>query len=102
MQWSDVDEAKEWWTIPGTQTKNGVPHRVPLTKAALALIAEAGADGSGLSWWVFWDPQGGTLKDQSEEGCVESSTRGASDGRLAAPIACCHRGFGGTHRGGAY
>ena len=67
MQWSDVDEAKEWWTIPGTQTKNGVPHRVPLTKAALALIAEARADGSGLSWWVFAGPQGGTLKDKAKK-----------------------------------
>ena len=27
-----------WWTIPGTFTKNGEPHRVPLTADVLALI----------------------------------------------------------------
>jgi integrase len=67
MRWDDVDETKEWWTIPGAQAKNGVPHRVPLTTAALALIAEARADGSGPSGWVFAGPRGGTLKDKARK-----------------------------------
>ncbi|MEO2195916.1 MAG: tyrosine-type recombinase/integrase, partial [bacterium] len=75
MRWDDVDETKEWWTIPGAQAKNGVPHRVPLTTAALALIAEARADGSGPSGWVFAGPRGGTLKDKARK--VVSSLRHA-------------------------
>ena len=54
--WGDVDEASgwwTWWTIPGEKTKNGTTHRVPLTPAALALIAEARADGSGPDGVVF-------------------------------------------------
>ena len=30
-----------FWTIPGERTKNGLPHRVPLTKSALSVIAVA-------------------------------------------------------------
>ena len=67
MRWDDVDETKKWWTIPSGQTKNGAAHRVPLTTAALALIAEARADGSGPSGWVFAGPQGGTLKDKAKK-----------------------------------
>jgi len=37
----------EWWEIPADRTKNGLPHRVYLPKAARLLIKEAtgGADG---------------------------------------------------------
>lgn len=40
MKRSEVEGA--WWTIPGERTKNGLPHRVPLTDTALAIIAQAG------------------------------------------------------------
>ena len=30
-----------WWTIPGERTKNGLPHRVPLTKTACVVLQEA-------------------------------------------------------------
>ena len=33
----------------------------------MALIAEARADGSGPSGWVFAGPQGGTLKDKAKK-----------------------------------
>jgi integrase len=38
MRWNDLDLDSKWWTIPGTDTKNGEPHRVPLTERALELI----------------------------------------------------------------
>ena len=60
MRWADVDEG--WWTIPGDKAKNGQAHRVPLTKAALKLLAEARADRSSPTGWVFAGPQGGSLK----------------------------------------
>ncbi|MBN4048291.1 integrase arm-type DNA-binding domain-containing protein [bacterium AH-315-O15] len=67
MEWSEVDEASGWWTIPGEKTKNGKTHRVPLTQAALALIAEARADGSGPDGLVFAGPEGRTLEWQAKK-----------------------------------
>jgi integrase len=34
-------EGNAWWTIPGSRTKNRLPHRVPLTAIAAAIIKEA-------------------------------------------------------------
>ena len=67
VEWDDVDEASGWWTMPGTKTKNGKAHRVPLTKAALTLIAEARTAGSGPDGWVFAGPQGGTLQEKAKK-----------------------------------
>jgi integrase len=39
MRWVDVDLKTGWWTIPGTDTKNGEPHRVPLTLQTVAIIS---------------------------------------------------------------
>ena len=38
MRWSEVDFENGWWTIPATRTKNGLEHRVPLGKTAVALL----------------------------------------------------------------
>ena len=65
--WSDVDEASGWGTIPGEKTKNGKTHRVPLTPAALAVIAEARADGSGPDGLVFAGLEGRTLAWQAKK-----------------------------------
>jgi integrase len=35
MAWSEVDREGRSWTIPGDRTKNGLPHRVPLTDASI-------------------------------------------------------------------
>ena len=47
----------DWWTIPKERTKNGLPHRVPLTATAQAILIEA-IDASGDSPYVF--PSGKT------------------------------------------
>jgi integrase len=52
---ADKDDA--WWTIPGSRTKNGLPHRVPLTELALAVLQDA-LNASGDSPFVF--PSGKT------------------------------------------
>jgi len=67
MEWGDVDDASGWWTIPGTKTKNGTMHRVPLTQAALALITEARTDGSGPDGLVFAGREGRTLEWQAKK-----------------------------------
>jgi integrase len=41
MRWDDVDFAGKQWKIPGTQTKNGRTHIVPLGPTALSLLKEA-------------------------------------------------------------
>ena len=38
MRWTEVDTRKALWSLPGERTKNGRPHDVPLSDAALALI----------------------------------------------------------------
>ena len=60
MAWGDVDLATGWWTIPATKAKNGTTHRVPLTAAALALLAEAKAHGPDDHGWVFAGRTGGS------------------------------------------
>lgn len=37
-RWKEFDLEKEIWTIPGSRTKNGFPHIVPLSKPALTII----------------------------------------------------------------
>jgi len=38
MMWVELDLAANTWTIPGERTKNGKPHVVPLTAAAVSVI----------------------------------------------------------------
>ena len=41
--WAEVDTAGKVWTIPADRMKAGVEHRVPLTPAALAILADMAA-----------------------------------------------------------
>jgi integrase len=52
MRWRDLDLGAGWWTIPGTDTKNGEPHRVPLTKDAIKII-KAQEKSEPASEYVF-------------------------------------------------
>ena len=38
VSWADVDLDGGWWTIPGESSKNGLPHRVPLTAPVLKML----------------------------------------------------------------
>ena len=57
-RWSEIDLGKALWTIPAERMKAGAEHQVPLSKAAMALLAKAKQldNGSGL---VFPSPQSG-------------------------------------------
>lgn len=48
----DFTDGDAWWSLPGERTKNGLPHRVPLTEMAVAVVREAIA-ASGTSKFVF-------------------------------------------------
>jgi integrase len=52
LEWSELDQAG-WWSIPAQKAKNGLAHRVPMTKLALEQLPERGA-----SRWVFPSPRG--------------------------------------------
>ncbi len=59
--WDEVDMEAGVWTVPGERMKMGREHRVPLSDAALDVLAaarESGADGL-----VFPGPKGKVLSD---------------------------------------
>src|SRR5262249_2987859 len=63
MEWREVDSEKAWWTIPAEKAKNGLAHRVPLTPAAVRLLARVRQKNSentrtANSPWVFPSPRG--------------------------------------------
>ena len=62
MAWSEIEG--DWWTIPAERTKNGLAHRVPLTRPALRIFEEARqlcADKP--SEYVFPGPRGGHISN---------------------------------------
>ncbi|MCB1328008.1 MAG: tyrosine-type recombinase/integrase [Maritimibacter sp.] len=60
-RWSEIDlEAREW-AIPGERMKRGVPHRVPLSEAAVAVLERVrGLDGDFVFPSAKRGPQGET------------------------------------------
>lgn len=68
MRWVDLDMGTGWWTIPGQHTKNGRPHRVPLTEDVVNLIKgqlPEKEDERGES--VFIGRGGGTVLDRAKK-----------------------------------
>jgi integrase len=45
MEWSEVDLEKRLWSLPGSRTKNGRPHVVPLSRQAAEMISAFGPPG---------------------------------------------------------
>jgi integrase len=52
MRWQDVDGP--WWTIPAELAKNGLAHRVPLSRQAVAILERLRKRANGP--WVFPSP----------------------------------------------
>ena len=63
MRWGEI--AGDVWTVPGERMKAGKAHRVPLSAAALAVLAEARERTGGDDGLVFPAPRGGTLSDMT-------------------------------------
>ena len=63
MRWRDVERATRWWTIPAARSKNGLPHRVPLTDPALNLID--GLSGSDPEGYVLAGARGKRQRSQA-------------------------------------
>lgn len=58
MRWKDLDLDAGWWTIPREHSKNGQPHRVPLTDDAIAIIEAQQPDPDEREGDVFTSRQG--------------------------------------------
>ena len=83
--WSEIDIKARTWTVPAARMKAGREHRVPLSDAALALLADLPRIvGNDL---VFPAPRGGVLSDM---------TLGAVLKRLGVPVTA--HGFRSTFR----
>jgi integrase len=41
MLWEELDLERGQWSLPGVRTKNGLPHEVPLSRQAVALLRSA-------------------------------------------------------------
>ncbi len=57
MRWREIDLDSAWWTIPSERSKNGLPHRVPLSPPALAILKNLHQQ-SHDSPWAFPSPRG--------------------------------------------
>ena len=57
-RWSEIDG--DTWTVPGARSKVGKPHRVPLSRQALAVLAEARELGAGRAGDVIFPRARGT------------------------------------------
>lgn len=64
MKWADLDLESGWWTIPGTDTKNGEPHRVPLVERAVAIIRTQQKDASTEGVFVG---RGASIRDRAKK-----------------------------------
>lgn len=47
VDWSEIDMGRALWTVPGSRTKTGREHRVPLAPAALELLEAQGPRATG-------------------------------------------------------
>ncbi len=52
LRWQDLDLDSNWWTIPAEFSKNGLPHRVPMSPPVVAIITEH-QQAVRSATWVF-------------------------------------------------
>lgn len=65
MTWGEVDLEAKIWTVPADRMKAGVIHEVPLSDAALKVLATVNEEGLKPSDYVFPAPRGGSLSDMA-------------------------------------
>jgi integrase len=46
-EWNEINFKEGWWTIPSEKSKNGLPHRVPLSHLAKALLTKIQTKSNG-------------------------------------------------------
>jgi len=69
-RWPDIDLIGEVWEIPGEFTKNGRPHRVPLTAPAMEIIARRLATARPTAVWIFEHTPGTHVGARLKKACA--------------------------------
>ena len=64
-RWDEIDLPDGVWTIPGARMKAHRPHRVPLSRRAVQILATARDRLDGASGLVFPGPRGRALSDMA-------------------------------------
>jgi integrase len=77
MRWQDVDYDEAVWTIPGSMTKNGKEHRVPLSDQMTELLDEAKADAPDENNFVFAGERGASVADRAKKSMARLRAAGA-------------------------
>ena len=77
MRWTDVDLEKGWWNLPGSATKNGADHRVPLTDTVAELLARRLQTAKGDAVFVFSTRKGTNVSARAKKAASHLS-RGLS------------------------
>ena len=84
MTWGEVDEAAALWVVPGARMKAGRVHFVPLSPAALSVLAEVKPLAAGRDSLVFpGQRRGKALSDMSLSMLVRGmATDGLAEGEF--------------------
>jgi len=92
MRWAEVDLKAATWSLPGTRTKNGRPHSVPLPPTTLAILERRRKEAPAKAADVFPD-----LTQWSDEHRVLSEIHGGTytwkDLRRTVSTRLAARGF---------
>ena len=74
--WAEIDLEKKLWTVPASRMKASAVHEVPLSEAALAIVASVKEDGLKPDDFVFPAPRGGALSDMALSQLLKRMGRG--------------------------
>ena len=83
MGWDHIDFASAWWTIPPEIAKNGMAHRVPLSRQVRVILAEIKLL-SLSSTWVFPNPTRSGPMETTQKAAERIRTRTGIDFRQHA------------------
>jgi integrase len=86
MRWADLDLKGGWWTIPASVTKNALPHRVPLTSMARAILSELRSQAPETAEHVFAGIRGTTHRHRVLDGLKVTDLRPHDFRRTAASM----------------
>lgn len=63
----DLTEGNAWWIVPAEHSKNGEPHRVPLSPTVVGYLKDAIAHGPDNNRWVFAGIAGGNVAARAKK-----------------------------------